>query len=91
MMQVIRRACGVALGLPASRWMLEVGAFFLRTETELVIKSRRVVPGRLLESGFAFRFPTLSAAVADLEGRGAGGTTCRRSAQSEAPLAPVGR
>jgi NAD dependent epimerase/dehydratase family enzyme len=46
--------------------MLEIGAFFLRTETELVLKSRRVVPGRLLESGFVFRFPTWVEAAADL-------------------------
>ncbi|MBZ5522378.1 MAG: DUF1731 domain-containing protein [Acidobacteriia bacterium] len=45
-----------SLGLPATRWMLEVGAFFLRTETELILKSRRVVPRRLLEAGFSFEF-----------------------------------
>ena len=44
MMRVLRRLCSVRLGLPATRWMLEVGAVLLRTETELVIKSRRVVP-----------------------------------------------
>jgi uncharacterized protein (TIGR01777 family) len=91
MMQVLRRACGVPLGLPASRWMLEVGAFFLRTETELVIKSRRVVPGRLVESGFEFRFANLAAAVADLEGRLAGGRTRRGRLASRAPLAPAAR
>ncbi len=62
----VRRARGVRFGLPAARWMLEVGAFFLRTETELIIKSRRVVPGRLLAAGFEFRFPALAAAVAEL-------------------------
>jgi NAD dependent epimerase/dehydratase family enzyme len=46
--------------------MLEVGAFFLRTETELILKSRRVVPRRLLEAGFEFRFPEWSGAAADL-------------------------
>jgi NAD dependent epimerase/dehydratase family enzyme len=55
--------------LPANRWMLELGAFFLRTETELIIKSRRVVPGRLLAGGFAFRFPDLESAVRDIERR----------------------
>ncbi len=46
--------------------MLEVGAFFLRTETELILKSRRVVPGRLLDSGFVFRFPAWPEAARDL-------------------------
>ncbi len=46
--------------------MLEVGAFVLRTETELILKSRRVVPGRLLESGFRFEFPSWAGAAADL-------------------------
>jgi uncharacterized protein (TIGR01777 family) len=66
MMRLLRRACGVPIGLPATEWMLEVGAFLLRTETELLIKSRRVVPGRLLKSGFQFQFPTLALAFGDL-------------------------
>lgn len=57
------------VGLPATRWMLELGAFFMRTETELVLKSRRVVPGRLLESGFAFEFPEWEPAARDLVSR----------------------
>lgn len=69
MMRIIRQACRRPFGLPATRAMLEIGAFLLRTETELVIKSRRVVPGRLLESGFEFRFPRLGAAVEDLQRR----------------------
>lgn len=55
-MQALRRAHGIKAGLPATRWMLEFGAFFLRTETELILKSRRVVPRRLLEAGFEFFF-----------------------------------
>ena len=70
MMHVIRHALGVPFGLPAARWMLEVGAFFLRTETELIIKSRRVVPGRLLSSGFCFDYENLASAVAQLETAG---------------------
>jgi len=65
-MRAIRDAYGVRLGLPASRWMLEAGAFFMRTETELILKSRRVVPARLLEHGFVFRFPSFPAAARDL-------------------------
>jgi uncharacterized protein (TIGR01777 family) len=66
MMRAIRAACGVPVGLPAPRWLLELGAWVLRTETELVIKSRRVFPRRLLESGFVFCFPQLAGALADL-------------------------
>ena len=69
MMRLLRRECGVPFGLPAAEWMLEFGAFFLRTETELILKSRRVVPGRLLTSGFKFQFSTLSLAFKDLANR----------------------
>jgi uncharacterized protein (TIGR01777 family) len=66
MMATVRELCRVPFGLPAAAWMLEVGAFFLRTETELIIKSRRVVPCRLLADGFEFRFPELRPALEDL-------------------------
>jgi uncharacterized protein (TIGR01777 family) len=68
-MAVFRRAYGSRIGLPASRWMLELGAIFLRTETELILKSRRVVPGRLLQAGFKFRIPEWPDAVTDLVAR----------------------
>ncbi|MBE2320454.1 DUF1731 domain-containing protein [Solirubrobacter sp. CPCC 204708] len=57
------------VGLPATKWMLEIGAFFMRTETELVLKSRRVIPGRLLEAGFEFQFPEWEPAARDLVSR----------------------
>lgn len=66
MMRTLRELCHRPVGLPASLWMLEFGAFFLRTETELVIKSRRVVPGHLLGQGFNFEHPLLRPAFADL-------------------------
>jgi hypothetical protein len=65
-MRTLRQAWGTRIGLPATAWMLEIGAVFLRTETELVLKSRRVVPGRLLGSGFSFRFPRWREAAQDL-------------------------
>ena len=65
-MRLLREAAGVPFGLPAREWMLEIGAIFMRTETELVLKSRRVVPGRLLEDGFRFRFPDWPDAARDL-------------------------
>lgn len=66
MMASFRRLCGIPIGLPATRWMLEVGAFLLRTETELILKSRRVIPGRLLKSGFPFQFARFEDALRDL-------------------------
>jgi uncharacterized protein (TIGR01777 family) len=69
MMRIIRAVCHMPIGLPAKRWMLEIGALVLRTETELIIKSRRVVPARLADAGFQFRFPDLASAVEDLERR----------------------
>ena len=66
MMKLFREFTGAPFGLPAAEWMLEVGAFFLRTETELILKSRRVIPGALLSGGFEFRFPTMRSALADL-------------------------
>ncbi|MEZ4733975.1 MAG: TIGR01777 family oxidoreductase [Caldilineaceae bacterium] len=65
-MAALRQAWGIGFGLSATAWMLEVGTFCLRTETELILKSRRVIPGRLLEHGFRFQFPTWSAAAVDL-------------------------
>lgn len=65
-MRILREAWGTKIGLPATKLMLEIGAFFMRTETELVLKSRRVVPTRLLESGFEFKFPTWENAARDL-------------------------
>ncbi|MGA8030144.1 MAG: TIGR01777 family oxidoreductase [Bryobacteraceae bacterium] len=58
--------CTSYIGLPAPRWMLSIGAVFLRTETELVLKSRRVTPGRLLDAGFEFHFPNWRGACCDL-------------------------
>jgi uncharacterized protein len=65
-MRALRAVAGVSVGLAASRWMLEIGARFMRTETELILKSRRVVPGKLLEHGFTFQHPHWADAAADL-------------------------
>lgn len=61
-----RSACGVNFGVPASAWMVEFGCLAMRTESELVLKSRRVVPGRLVESGFEFEYPNWRSAVREL-------------------------
>lgn len=65
-MRALRKAQGAPIGLPATKLMLEAGAILLRTETELVLKSRRVVPGLLLERGFRFEHPDWPAAARDL-------------------------
>jgi hypothetical protein len=68
-MRELRAAWGVRLGIPSPEWMLEIGTFLMRTESELVLKSRRVVPGRLLDAGFGFQFPGWSDAARDLVAR----------------------
>jgi uncharacterized protein (TIGR01777 family) len=68
-MRALRGAWGTRIGLPATKWMLEIGSIVLRTETELVLKSRRVVPGRLLKAGFQFQFPDWAAAAHNLVAR----------------------
>src|SRR5262249_46278612 len=68
-MAELRAACGKRVGWPAGKWMLEIGSFLLRTETELILKSRRVVPTRLLQAGFRFEFPEWPAAVRSLVAR----------------------
>jgi uncharacterized protein (TIGR01777 family) len=68
-MRDLRSAWRVPAGLPATKWMAEIGAFALRSDTELLLKSRRVIPGRLLEAGFAFDHPAWRGAAEDLVGR----------------------
>jgi NAD dependent epimerase/dehydratase family enzyme len=65
-MATIRRILGVPIGLPAFRWMLELGMTILRTEPELVLKSRWVVPEQLTDVGYRFRHPHLGAALTDI-------------------------
>lgn len=68
-MRGLRRAVHMPIGLPATRAMLSLGTWALRTESELVLKSRRVVPRRLLESGFTFEFPEWPEAARELVSR----------------------
>ncbi|MFE9408591.1 TIGR01777 family oxidoreductase [Streptomyces sp. NPDC006704] len=72
-MRALRAARGIPVGLPATRWMAGLGAFALRSDTELLLKSRRVVPGRLLDAGFTFAYPEWPGAVADLVARARSG------------------
>jgi uncharacterized protein (TIGR01777 family) len=67
--RALREAAGVRIGLPATKWMLEIATFFMRTESELVLKSRRVIPRRLLDGGFVFQYPQWPAAARELVAR----------------------
>jgi uncharacterized protein len=68
-MRALRDAWGIRIGLPCPKWITEIGTWLMRTESELVLKSRRVVPGRLLNAGFEFLFPEWPAAARELVSR----------------------
>jgi len=68
-MRGLREAWGAPMGLPSTEWMIEMGAWAMRTESELVLKSRQVVPERLLEAGFVFEYPYWREAARELVGR----------------------
>ncbi len=65
-MSALRQAAGIKIGLPATAWMIEIGTLLMQTESELVLKSRYVVPTRLQQSGFQFNFPEWPEAARDL-------------------------
>ncbi|GIJ20020.1 epimerase [Micromonospora lutea] len=69
LMRELRAAWRMPIGLPATRWMAEIGAYALRSDTELLLKSRRVAPGRLTDAGFTFDHPQWRTAAADLASR----------------------
>ena len=68
-MKILRDVYGMPFGLPAFEWQLSIGAFLMRSETELILKSRRVVPKLLTDSGFKFEFPEWKQAAEDLTRR----------------------
>lgn len=68
-MHALRKAYGSRIALPTLGWMIEIGAWLMRTESELVLKSRRVIPGRLMDTGFSFHFPEWPGAARDLVAR----------------------
>lgn len=68
-MRALRKAWRMPAGLPATTWMARIGAFVLRSDVELLLKSRRVVPARLLEAGFEFDYERWPAAAAELVAR----------------------
>jgi uncharacterized protein (TIGR01777 family) len=90
-MRALRDAWGIRTGLPAPAWLLEIGVWWMRSESELMLKSRRVVPGRLLAEGFQFLFPQWPAAARDLVRRWRrGATPAERVAGAPETPAPQG-
>ena len=81
-LNALRRAHGARFAPPLPEWTLRLGSILLRTEAELVLKSRRVIPGRLLDAGFRFEYPDWPAAVRDLTRRG------RASAENQKQYRP---
>ncbi len=71
-MRLLRREVGMPIGIPGSKLLFELAAVLHRTDTELLLKSRRVVSGRLMDAGFRFDFPRWEQAVADLVSRRTG-------------------
>ena len=65
-LRTLREAWGTRIGLAAPSWLIDIGTVLMRTESELVLKSRRVIPGRLLAAGFQFQFPEWPGAARDL-------------------------
>ena len=66
-MKALRKSLGVWFGIPAPTFAIEIGSFFMQTESELILKSRSVKPKRLLDSGFQFKFTNIDKALADLK------------------------
>jgi uncharacterized protein (TIGR01777 family) len=66
LMQTLRQIMNVKIGLPSPKWLLKIGAVFVRTETELILKSRWVVPEKLIEAGYIFKYPTIKTALENI-------------------------
>lgn len=62
----LRKSLRVKVGIPTPKWLLEIGAFIIRTQPELVLKSRKVYPERLLQDRFQFQYPGLEKALHNL-------------------------
>ena len=65
-MKTLRQQTGCVIGLPAYQWMLAIGAKLIGTETELILKSRWVLPTRISASGFTFKYPVLKDAFEEI-------------------------
>ena len=56
----------IPFGIPTPKWLLEIGAVIIKTETELILKSRWVIPETLLKAGYVFKYPTLNETLKDI-------------------------
>ncbi|MEP6677547.1 MAG: TIGR01777 family oxidoreductase, partial [Ferruginibacter sp.] len=65
-MKTLRKVTGHRIGLPAYKWMLEIGTRLIGSETELLLKSRWVVPTKIMETGFNFQYPLLKDAFEEI-------------------------
>ncbi|HET6991213.1 MAG TPA: TIGR01777 family oxidoreductase [Bacteroidia bacterium] len=68
-MRLIRKTLRVPIGLPSPAWLLKMGAVVIGTETELILKSRWVIPKRLTDEGFKFQFPEMENALRQIENK----------------------
>jgi uncharacterized protein len=66
LMKTFRQSMKAKIGLPSPKWLLKIGAVIIKTEPELILKSRWVVPEKLLESGYTFKYPTLGSALKNI-------------------------
>lgn len=69
LMKTFRQVMNVKTGLPSPSWLLKIGAVIIKTETELILKSRWVIPERLLESGYTFKYPNLETTLSNILGK----------------------
>jgi len=66
LMKTFRKVIGIPFGIPSPKFILEIGAFFMQTESDLILKSRNVIPKNLLNMGFKFKYDTIETALKDL-------------------------
>ena len=66
LMKTFREKTHTKIGLPSPAWLLTIGAVMIKTETELILKSRWVIPEKLLKAGYGFKYPTLEGALENI-------------------------
>jgi NAD dependent epimerase/dehydratase family enzyme len=69
LMKTLRQNMNISFGLPSPAWLLKIGAVIIRTETELILKSRWVIPEKLLKAGYVFKYSYLDGALKNILNR----------------------